>query len=130
LILCEQVIVDHHTRNPSPIGIFTGRTVDGFPSPPQRFSAFAALINGRADGRVSLQASRMDTGDVIWERRYPIRFPDPLIPVNVHIRVRTNQFPVPGRYEFVLYVDSDPIAQRTIRVYQGSEDDPLVEDQP
>lgn len=46
LIICEQVIVDHQTRNPSPISIFTGLKVEKFPSPQQQFSVFASLTNG------------------------------------------------------------------------------------
>src|SRR4051812_7915096 len=118
LILCGQVIVDHQTRNASPISIFTGLAVDGFPSGPERFSVFASLTNGHADGTVKLTASRLDTGEPVYEQQYPIRFPDPLLVVNVNIRVRAIRFPVPGRYEFVLFVDSAPIAQRSLRVYR------------
>ena len=35
-ILCEQVIVDQQSQNPSPINIFTGMAVDVFSSPPQQ----------------------------------------------------------------------------------------------
>jgi hypothetical protein len=119
LMLCEQVIVDHQTRNPSLIGIFTGRVVDSFPSEPQRFSVFASLTNGHADGVVKLVATRLDTGEVIYEVQHPIHFPDPLTVINANIRIRAIRFPVPGLYEFILSVDSDPIAQRTLRVYKA-----------
>jgi hypothetical protein len=55
-------------------------------------------------------------GETIYEQRFPTRFPDPLLVVNMNIRVRGIRFPVPGRYEFLLYVDSDPVVQRTLRV--------------
>jgi len=116
LVVCEQVIVDHQTRNPSPISIFTGLAVETFPSPAQRCSVFASLTNGRGDGVVRLVVTRLDTGETIYEQRFPIRFPDPLLVVNLNIRVRSIRFPVPGRYEFLLYVDVDPVAQRTLRV--------------
>jgi hypothetical protein len=118
LILCEQVIVDLHTQNPSPISIFTGLAVECFPSPSQRFSVFASLTNGRGSGVVKVVANRLDTGEPVYEQRHPIRFPDPLLVVNVNIRVGKIRFPVPGRYEFILAVDADPVAQRTLRVYQ------------
>jgi hypothetical protein len=116
LIVCEQVIVDQHTRNPSPISIFTGLAVESFPSPPQRCSVFASLTNGRGDATLRLVVTRLDTGETIYEQRFPIRFPDPLLVVNVNIRVRGVRFPVPGHYEFALHVDSDPVAHRTLRV--------------
>ena len=118
LILCEQVIVDHQTGNPSPISIFTGLAVEGFPSLPQRLSVFTSLTNGRGSCVVKVVVNRLDTGGQIYEQGYPIAFPDPLLVVNVHIRVRAIRFPAAGRYEFVLLVDTEPVAQRTLRVYK------------
>jgi hypothetical protein len=119
LILCEQVIVDRDSGRPAPIGIFSRFYVDRFPSGPQRFSAFASLTNGRANGTVRLVASRLDTGEAIYQREHPIAFSDPLEVVNLRMRLRSIRFPVPGLYEFVLFVDSDPVAQRTLRVSQA-----------
>jgi hypothetical protein len=118
LILCDRVIVDRDTGYSSPINIFSILRVDSPPSQPQRFCAFASLTNGRGTGTVRLVASRLDVGEVVYEREYPISFPDPLAVFNVTIRLRSIQFPVEGDYEFVLYVDSDPIAHRTLRVSQ------------
>jgi hypothetical protein len=117
LMLCEQVIVDQGSRNPSPINIFTGRVVDRFPSDPQRFSAFAALTDGQGAGRLELRAVRLDTGDQFYAQQYPIHFPDRSMVVNVNVRVRNLRFPVPGVYEFMLLVDGNLIAQRRLRVY-------------
>ncbi len=116
LILCEQVIVDLHTKNPSPINIFSGLVVDDFPTEGKTCSVFGALTNGRGSATIRLVVTRLDNGEVIYEQEYPIQFPDPLVVVNAHLRIRTIRFPVEGHYEFVLYVDSDPIAQRTLRV--------------
>ena len=118
LMICEQVIVDLHTQNPTPVSIFTGLSVEEFPSPPQRFSIFACLTNGRGEHDLRLVANRLDTGESFYEQRHRIHFPNPLLLSNVHIRVRGDIcFPESGRYEFVLYVDSDPVAQRSLRVY-------------
>jgi hypothetical protein len=118
LILCEQVIVDRDSGNPSPINLFSSWHVDTFPSDPQRFFAFAFLTNGRGTGTVRLVASRLDTGEAVYEREAPISFPDPLTVVYIRIRVQAIRFPVPSLYEFVLFVDSDPVAQRRLRVAQ------------
>ena len=82
-------------------------------------AVFAALTNGRTSGTVRLVVNRLDTGESVYEQQHAIQFPDPLMVVNVHIRVRMISFPVAGRYEFVLFIDSDPVAQRTLRVYQN-----------
>ncbi len=120
LILCEQVIVDHHSRNPSPINIFTGLAVERFPSEAQRFSVFAALTDSQGSGRLELRAVRLDTGDQFYSQQYPITFPDRAMVLNVNIRVRGLRFPVPGVHEFLLLVDGHLIAQRRLRVYSSS----------
>jgi hypothetical protein len=120
LLLCEQVIVDQLSRNPSPINIFTGLAVERFPSDPQRFSVFAALTDSLGDGRLELRTSRLDTGDQFYAQQYPLHFPDRATVINVNIRIRNIRFPVPGVYEFLLLVDGSPIAQRKLRVYAST----------
>jgi hypothetical protein len=120
LLLCEQVIVDQHSRNPSPINIFTGLAVEQFPSDAQRFSVFAALTDTQGDGRLELRAIRLDTGDQFYAQQYPLHFPERATVVNVNIRVRTIRFPVSGVYEFQLLVDGSLVAQRKLRVYTAA----------
>ena len=118
LFICEQVIIDQRTKNPSSISIFTGLAVTGFPLPPQRFSVFSSLTNGRGRASIRLVVNRLDNGAECYQQVHPMDFPNPLMISNVHFRVQEIRFPVSGRYEFVLYVDSDAVAQRTLRVYQ------------
>jgi hypothetical protein len=118
LLLCERVIVDHATKQPSLISVFTGLAVDGFPSPEQRFCLFVPLTSGRGEGTLKLVVNRLDTGEPVYEQQHLIRFPNPLAVVNVTLRLRAIRFPVPGRYEFVLFADSDLVAQRTLHVRQ------------
>jgi uncharacterized protein DUF6941 len=117
LIICEQVIVDYNSRNPSPISIFSGLAVERFPSDPQRFSVFAALTDADRTGRLELRCIRLDTGDQIYAQQYPIDFPDRATVVNVNIRVRNIRFPIAGTFDFLLLVDQHLIAQRRLRVY-------------
>jgi hypothetical protein len=117
-MLCDQVIVDKDTSKPSPLGIFTGLAVDGFDEP-QRFSAFAALTNGRDEGILELVVFRLDNGDQIYRQSYSISFPDPLAVVNVNIRIRRIRFPASGWYDFVLRVNGEHVSQRRIRVYRN-----------
>jgi hypothetical protein len=119
LLLCEQVIVDQYSRNPSPIKIFTGLAVERFPSDPQRFSVFAALTDSEGDGRLELRAIRLDTGDQFYAQQFPVHFPDRATVINVNIRVRNIRFPVAGLYEFLLLVDGSLVAQRKLRVYSA-----------
>jgi hypothetical protein len=115
LMLCEQVIVDLHSHNPSLVGIFTGLAVEDFPSEAQRFSVFAALTDAQGLGRVEVRCIRLDTGDQVYAQQYPIEFPDRATVVNV--RLRHVRFPVKGAYDFLLLVDGHLISQRRLRVY-------------
>lgn len=120
LFLCNLVIIDQESQMPSLVGIFTGLRVDRFPSESQRFSAFAALTNGRGTARMELNAVRLATGEEIFSQTVDITFPDPLRVVNVHVRVSRVVFPAPGVYEFTLLVEDEVVARRRLRVYQGN----------
>lgn len=109
--------MDKDTRKVSPIGVFTGLGVDKF-SEPQRFSAFAALTNGRGQAKLELIVFRLDNGDQIYAQAYPLTFPDPLAVINVNIRIRQIRFPVAGWYDFVLRANGEHVCQRRVRVYQ------------
>ncbi|MBI1915497.1 MAG: hypothetical protein HYS12_12295 [Planctomycetes bacterium] len=121
LTICEQVIVDRHSRNPSPINIFLGMGVERFPSDPQRFSVFATLTDGQGAGTLELVGIRLDTDNKVYHQRFPITFPDRGTLVNISIRVRTVRFPAPAWYEFSLLVDGAPVARRRFRVYQSQQ---------
>ena len=117
LVLCEQVIVDHRSKCPSPINIFTGFSVESFPSEPRPFSVFSSLTDGLGAGTLELIVVRMDTNERTFAQRYPIQFPDRRVVVNTHIRLRHIRFPVDGYYDFQLLIDGELVAQRMLRVY-------------
>ncbi len=119
LFLCERILIDHQSRNPSPICIFTGLAVERFPSEPQRFSVFAALTDSQGDGRLELRSIRLDTGDQFYAQRFPLHFPNRATVVNVNIRIRGIRFPVPGLHDFLLLVDGSLVASRKLRVYSS-----------
>jgi hypothetical protein len=120
LFLCDMVITDQRTRCPTPINIFTGLAVEGFPSDNAKLSIFAALTDAKGHGIIALEVIRLDTGARIYLQQFPIDFPDRQAVVNVNIRVRRLSFPVEGLYDFLLGIDEELIAQRTLRVYQSS----------
>ena len=120
VLLCDRVIVDKDTNSPS-IGIFTGLAVESFPSESQRFSVLAMLTDAQGDGRARVAVYRLDEHwlrqDEIYATEHAIRFPDRFAVINFSLRVRTIRFPAPAIYEFVMFVDSDEVAHRRLRVY-------------
>ena len=116
LTLCDRVIIEQGTRNPSLIGTFLARSVEQFPSEAVAFSAFAAVRGGRGTGIVELVAIRLATNEQIYSQRGEVTFPDRHAVVHAHFRVSGIRFPEPGSYEFMLLVDGDLIAQTRLVV--------------
>ncbi len=79
---------------------------------------FSSLTNGRGRASVRLVVNRLNNGEECYQQVHAMDFPNPLMISNVHFRVQEIRFPVDGQYEFVLFVDNDAVAQRTLRVYQ------------
>jgi hypothetical protein len=123
LAVCETVIVDSHTQNPSLVGIFTGLGVDGFPSDPWRLSVAAFLTGSAGEGTIEVRAIRLATGEQIYRQQGRISFRDQTDVVNVVFRIHKIRFPAPGFYLFQLLIDGQlvPTAQRRLRVYRLSE---------
>ena len=120
LTLCDRIIVDHFTGQPSLFSIFTGLQVDEFPTQPTRFSACVMLTGGVGGGIMELRAIQLATGDQIYARRGRVNFPDRSDIVSVFLRMQSIAFPAPGFYLFQLLIDDELIegAQRRIRVYR------------
>jgi hypothetical protein len=117
LMLCERVIIEQGTKNPTLVASFTARSVEAFPSEPASFSAFASLTNSSGSGIIELTAVRLETDEQIYIQRGPVSFPHRLAVVNVHFRVTRIRFPSPGIYAFMLAIDGEIIAQRRIEVH-------------
>jgi hypothetical protein len=118
LTLCDRVIIEQGTRNPTLVGMFLARIVERFPSEPVAFSAFAPLMDGSGTGTIELVAVRLETDDQIYSQQGEVTFPHRFAIVNAHFRVSKIQFPAAGPYSFILLVDGELIAQRRVEVYQ------------
>ena len=59
--LCEKAIVEEGTKNLTLVNTFTTMFVDGFPSPPQRFAAYAALTDGLGNATIQLGLTHLET---------------------------------------------------------------------
>ena len=118
LTLCERVIIEQGTKNPTLVGIFLAMKVEGFPSEPAQFSVFASLMDGSGSGIIELVAVRLETDEQVYSQRGQVMFPHRLAVVNVHFRVSKIRFPSPGLYAFMLFIDGELIAQRRVEVYQ------------
>ncbi len=122
LTLCDRIIVDQLTGQPSLICIFTGLQADYFPSPPARFAAYAVLTGGVGSGIITLRALRPGTGERVYQQDGRISFLDRTDVVSAPFRIDRIVFPSPGFYLFQVLIDNELIvgAERRIRVYRRS----------
>jgi hypothetical protein len=120
--LCEQLIVEEHTRRVSLINCFTALPFVEFPTGPRPFWIFADLTDGSGSGDAEIIIANAATGDAIHAENRPIRFSNRLQVVQFGWRVSGCRFPSPGRYYVTLRVDAEWVAQRWVDVKRiGSE---------
>lgn len=121
LWICERVIIESGTTNPSLISLFSGIAVRELPAASAPFSVFASLTDGQGRGRIGLQVEYLKNGNTIYQQEREIQMPSPLLVVNVHFRIRQIRFPGEGEYGVNLLVDDELLARRRLRVYTSGE---------
>jgi hypothetical protein len=121
LVLCEKFEVNASTRQLSLVGIFHTRQFERFPSPPQRFTVYAALSDAAGEGRMRLEMTRLETQEWIYSYERWFAFPpDRLLLVNLEIPVKRCVFPAAGRYAVKLLFDGEVATERAL----------VIEDKP
>jgi hypothetical protein len=116
LLLCEQLIVDDQTQNVTPVNCFSRRILDGPLDEPQTFAIFCLLTDGLGTMPAELEITRLDTDEVIYRKRFELRFDNPLQQLRCLLRVRRCVFPVAGAYQTSLLVEGESIALRRFLV--------------
>jgi uncharacterized protein DUF6941 len=117
LWLCERVLIEQGTTNPSLIAAFTGMGVEQVPARPLPFSVLSTLTDAEGRGTISLRFSSLESGEVIYRSNRTFLVADRLTHVNVHFRVERIVVPEAGFYEASMYVDDDLMAGRRLRVH-------------
>jgi hypothetical protein len=116
LILCEKIIVEEGTRRLTLVNSFTKRVVPAFPSPPQSFLVFAALIGGIGDATMKVKIERLDSLEEVYSRSRVVHFQGRLTELQTTLQVDNCRFPVFGKYQITLLVDGDWVAHRQLRL--------------
>src|SRR6267143_627056 len=102
LILCQQMSVDMALARMSLDGLFLVLRLSHFPSPPVKFTAYAAFFDGRGEGEMRLTCTHLETeADIYYHKRW-LAFSDPGRTIHYEVRVRELVFPRPGRYVLTL----------------------------
>jgi hypothetical protein len=118
LTICEKVIVEESTKNVTLVSTFTKLQVDAFPTAPQKFTVHTVLTGGLGDGTIDLVVRNLETDQIVYEARLPVRLLDRLMELRLLFRVTSCVFPSPGAYQLTLLLDGEWLAQRRISVVQ------------
>jgi hypothetical protein len=118
LLLCEQVIVDDHTKRLTPVNCFSKWVIEGPLEEPQAFYAVALLTSGHGSMPAALWIERLDNGDIVFLREFKVRFEDPLEQYRLMLRLRRVEFPGAGGYQASLWMDGESIAVARFSVVQ------------
>ena len=116
IVLCEKVIIETGTRNPTLVNCFNSRIVPSVPSSPLAFMICATMTNGKGKIPLSVRVERLDTMEVIASRQGIARFRDPLYEVRLFQTMQDVVFPRYGEYQVSLFAGNEPIAQRKLRI--------------
>jgi len=118
LVLCEKMHVDPQAAQMSLVGIFHSRRFPTFPTPPQRFTVYAALHGGEGEGTMQLMVAKADTEAEIHKSEKWRGFADPDLTTMYEGIIPNCVFPSAGRYIVTLRFDGEIVSQRVLDIFQ------------
>jgi hypothetical protein len=118
LILRERLQIDLQAVQMSLVGIFHSRRFSSFPTPPQRFTVYAALHGGEGQGTMRLTVARAATEETVYQVEKWRGFADPDLMTTYEEILTSCVFPGAGRYIITLRFDGAIVAQRVLDILQ------------
>jgi hypothetical protein len=116
-LVCDAVIHEAGTDKKSCIGIFHRIHARAFPARHGLLAIYANLTDAQGEYTFRLTLSRLRDGrEIGGGATPPIRIPDPLHTAELAFRLQDLVFPEPGKYEFILHANGEPIARKEIAV--------------
>jgi hypothetical protein len=110
LFLCEQVIVEEHTRKLTFVNCFNRLQAEHFPTPARRFYVCAYLRDGLGETTLRISATRLDTLDEVYSRSFQVNFTDRIRIYRVYWPVSDLEFPDAGHYQLRLLIGEEQLA--------------------
>jgi hypothetical protein len=115
--LCQHAIVEEGTLRVSLINCFRRLRVKELPTRLNPFTVAISLTDGQGLIPLSLEISRLDTWETVFERTWQVSMRDPLKEFWLIARISKCVVPVVGRYVFEFSVNGDLIANSVMEVY-------------
>src|SRR5205814_4512543 len=112
LKVCSYDILEEKTRNVTLVNCLRSLRFRRFPSPAIILVACAVLTEGMGETALTLEVTSLEDMETIDSFSRSVTFPNPLVEAWCFVRFSLS-FPEPGKYQFALTAQGDPIAQMT-----------------
>ena len=115
VIICERVIIDRISNQPSIIGAFETISAPAYPARHARLAFFCQLTNGRGKTKVSVKLIDVEEKDKpLFQGSVDQEFSDIRQVANVTFDIIGIVFPHPGEYRFQIYAGTEFLGERRI----------------
>jgi hypothetical protein len=114
-IICDRVIIDKRTNQPSIIGAFETVNAFKYPARHSRLAFFCQLTNGH--GKVFITIRLVDVQDEeksLFEQKIEHEFTDVRRVDNLTFNIEGVPFPHPGEYRFQIFAGTTLLSERRI----------------
>jgi hypothetical protein len=114
-IICDRVIIDKRTNQPSIIGAFETVNAFKYPARHSRLAFFCQLTNGH--GKVFITIRLVDVQDEeksLFEQKIEHEFTDVRRVDNLTFNIEGIPFPHPGEYRFQIFAGTTLLSERRI----------------
>jgi hypothetical protein len=115
VIICERVIIDRISNQPSIIGAFETISAPAYPARHARLAFFCQLTNGRGKTKVSVKLIDVEEKDKpLFQGSVDQEFSDIRQVANLTFDIGGIVFPHPGEYRFQIYAGTEFLGERRI----------------
>jgi len=116
LHVCHDVNIDEVTKEVTLTRIFYDLPSPIYPDLTRPFWAFASMHGPIGSGTLSFFVMTLDEQTIVYSLEHPIEFKDRFSAAYFRLKLHRFRFPKAGRYEIMMMVDDEIIAQRTFHV--------------
>jgi hypothetical protein len=119
MVFCEQAIVEEQTRKVSLIHCFTVRYFNKFPTPPHGMMVLVQFADGMGQGHLELVLTDLKKDRALARRTARLLLTSSLQPGRFLCRFDELVLPRSGRFEFLLTIDGQMVAQHTFHAVKA-----------
>jgi hypothetical protein len=116
-LVCDYVIHEQGTNKKSCIGIFHRIHAREFPCRHGQLAIYANITDASGEYEFRLTLVDLTDGKEIGKGTTPpLRIPDKLSTAELSFQLQNIVFPNPGKYDFVLYANGEPVARKEVLI--------------